>query len=410
MASNYLYCEETDIKIYPYDIVTISSYPNVKFIAKLGWYNLGSAQNYGWYFINISDKSIIYIDQVDITTISKDVEQIPSQPHPTTPDIDPNNAIPDSDYIVIPDTNIRIYDGDIVTLSNTSQKWIVHTGWYTYNNAQNYGWYFCAINNGDILPLYKVDLTLCTLVTTYTQGSNIHDGPKVNYTRPFTEADSEILNRTFITIDTIEQLDNIDTRYIPNGRIVRVNGDNSPSYYIWNLQEHKWENTVLSNEILKLTGNSTTPIILSQLDSGLYRLEGVYQVTPSETRQTASSENLLFVNNDNSIRYIKLINNTSIFDYITAQDTLTTVSKYIITSDLEDYATIDYVDNQIDILESYIHDIEDTLMHKVGPNHENEVAILDDSGQVTFSNIHINDVNTDTFGPIPEQTIIDIVH
>ena len=39
--------------------------------------------------------------------------------------------------IVIPGTNIRLYDGDLVIITNRPHiKWVVHYGWFIYSNAQ----------------------------------------------------------------------------------------------------------------------------------------------------------------------------------------------------------------------------------------------------------------------------------
>ena len=179
MARDFLYCEETDTKIYSDDIVTISSFPDVKFIAKNGWYNIGTAQKRGWYFVNILDRTIIPMDQVDITTINKSIEQGTSEFKPTLKDIDTIPSEPN--YLVIPGTTIRLYDGDIVKISGRPRiKWIVHAGWYIYGGNQNFGWYFVSIKNGDILPASAIDLTLCTLDTVKTQGSNVTDGKVIN--------------------------------------------------------------------------------------------------------------------------------------------------------------------------------------------------------------------------------------
>lgn len=49
----------------------------------------------------------------------------------------------DKNYIIIPGTNIRLYDSDIVRISNYPKaRWIVHNGWYIYQGHQNNGWYF----------------------------------------------------------------------------------------------------------------------------------------------------------------------------------------------------------------------------------------------------------------------------
>lgn len=145
--------------------------------------------------------------------------------------------------IVIPGTNIRLYDSDLVTITNRPHiKWVVHYGWFIYSNAQCHDWYFSAITNGEILPVSSVDLTLVSLATSKTIGSVYNDGKKVNYTTVFTEADAQTLNRTFITVDTIAQRDNLDKRKLPDGRIVRVNDyAGTPKYFAWNATNKQWD-------------------------------------------------------------------------------------------------------------------------------------------------------------------------
>ena len=145
--------------------------------------------------------------------------------------------------IVIPGTNIRLYDGDLVTITNRPNiKWVVHYGWFIFQNAQVHDWYFSAINNGENLPVSSVDLTLVSLSTSKTIGSVYNDGKKVNYTEPFTGADAETLNRSFISVDTLAQRDNIDKNKLTNGRLVRVNDFGGTSlYYAWNENSKTWD-------------------------------------------------------------------------------------------------------------------------------------------------------------------------
>ena len=201
MARSSLYCAETDTTIHVNDVVTISTYPGIKFITKRGWHTIGTAKINGWYFISVADKSILSIDQVDITTISKDTSQGLSKnsdddsnyslaDKPAPPPIDsPSQAefisddpadlsISDTntpikyDYLLIPNTDIRLYAGDIVKISTyPRRRWIVQHGWFTYDSIQQYEWYLLCINNNEILPASVIDLTLCSLVTVKTQGS-----------------------------------------------------------------------------------------------------------------------------------------------------------------------------------------------------------------------------------------------
>ena len=144
--------------------------------------------------------------------------------------------------IVIPGTNIRLYDGDLVTITNRPHiKWVVHYGWFIFQNAQNHDWYFSSIRNGETLPVAQVDLTTVSLATSKTQGSTFEDGKVVNYTTVFTAEDAQTLNRTFISVDTIAQRDNIDKTKLSDGRLVRVNDDGGIArYYAWNSSTNSW--------------------------------------------------------------------------------------------------------------------------------------------------------------------------
>lgn len=145
--------------------------------------------------------------------------------------------------IVIPGTNIRLYDGDLVVITNRPNiKWVVHYGWFIFQNVQNHDWYFSSIKNGETLPVSQVDLTTVSLTTSKTQGSTFEDGKVVNYTTVFTAEDAQTLNRTFISVDTIAQRDNIDKKKLPNGRLVRVNDyGGSPKYFAWNATTSEWD-------------------------------------------------------------------------------------------------------------------------------------------------------------------------
>lgn len=389
MAKDFLYCEETDTKIYSNDVVTISSFPDVKFIAKNGWYKIGTAQKNGWYFINIADRTIIPADQVNIEDITKDVEQGTSELRPTLKDMDAAPA--EVNFIVIPGTDIRLYDGDIVKISNKPRvKWIVHLGWFIYQDAQSYGWYFVSIKNGEILPVSTIDLTLCTLVTTKTQGSGIEDGKVVNYTRPFTINDAQTLNRTFITLDTIEQRDNIDPKNLANGRIVRINDvGGAPAYYIWNSTTKEWEvfEDFSIKGIPEVIGTNDNPIILSELEPGLYRVKGVYKISADYPTITfAMIDHLAFVNDDEDLD-IKVITDSTITDYIVEGDDVTFVNNYATYEYLSDnYASKEYVDSKVAVLEAEISQI-------ISEFHDKVVEIVYECLNDALDNIHEDYIN-----------------
>ena len=117
MPKDFLYCEETDTKIYPNDVVSISTYPDTKWIAKQGWYTIGSARKHGWYFISILDKTILSIELVDIKDISKDKKQGTSEVRPEISVTSPEQDTPKREFLYCDITGVIIYPNDIVTIS-----------------------------------------------------------------------------------------------------------------------------------------------------------------------------------------------------------------------------------------------------------------------------------------------------
>ena len=405
MAKKYLHCEETGLNLYPNDIVTIASQPNIKYIVKCGWYQLGSSYNDDWHFVSISDKSIIPYTDVNLADVSKvsqsrssaetdqeDTRVLPVPPKVTPPSEADNSAKTESDttpvvlnYLVIPGTDVRIYDGDIIKISNKPRtKWVVHYGWFIYQEVQNYDWYLVSISTGDILPASVIDLTLCTLLTIKTQGSTWYDGKVVNYTRPYTAADAEALNRTFITVDTIEQRNNIDPHTLVNGRVVRVNDvAGLVQYYAYNAANKDWDLIDQGGGgggIPELIGTPTKPIILSTLEKGLYRIKGVYMISPTDDKTITTRVDRLAFISETGVITIKVISDTSITDYLVEDDHVTFSTEY---------ATEVYVDNKTSIIEAQISEIISELSRFIKKSSDpgasfnaGQWAVFDGSGNI----------------------------
>lgn len=357
------YLETPDTKIFNNDTVIIASHPEAKFIAKYGWFTIDDQKQSGWYFVSLEDRSIIPLKNIELSDITKEQVQITiSEYRPTLKDMDTPNPV--NDYLVIPRTNIRLYDSDIVKISGKPRiKWVVHTGWYIYEGNQNFGWYFVSIKDGTILPASIIDLTLCTLVTTKTQGSERYDGKVVNYTRPFTLEDADTLNRTFITVDTIEQRDNLDKKKLVEGRLVRVNDVGGVVvYYSWNAETKSWVKEDFGGSggsgIPQIIGTTEKPIVISSLEPGLYRVLGTYKISPNTKTTTFTSiDHIVFVSDDEDVN-IKIITDSDITDYIVSEDEVAFIDKYATREYVEDnYATIVYVDNKIAALEAQISQI-----------------------------------------------------
>ena len=357
---DYLYIEDRDLTIRQNDIVELAlniGKPVIKCVAKNGWYKIGDEQQNGWYFMVISDRSIIPLDAIDTNTIVKEQTLGTSELRPTLQDMD--TQPPEMQYIVIPGTDIRIYDSDIIKIDTRPKlKWITHIGWFYYQGNQSYGWYFVSIKDGEILPATAIDLTLCSLDTLKTQGSELYDGRVVNFTRPFTPADAEVLRRAFITVDTIAQRDNIDKQMLVDGKLVRVNDVGGlVEYYSWNASAKVWDKVDWgssgSGGIPEIIGTEDHPIILSEIEEGLYRVIGYYKIVAAEeTSVHTEIDHLAFVSGDSEVQ-IEVVTETSVTDYTVEGGNITFV---------DTFATESYVDNKITILDNKFSEIISELM------------------------------------------------
>lgn len=154
------------------------------------------------------------------------------------------------EFIVIPGTGNKLYEGDIVALGNyPGTKWIVSKGWYYYNGTQRNGWYLCAASSATNLPLTEVELMNISIISSKGHGCcppppgpgpGPGPGPKPN---PYTDKEKYQVERSFITVDTIAERDYLfANQLIPDGKIVKVNlTTEGTKYFSWNLVEQKWE-------------------------------------------------------------------------------------------------------------------------------------------------------------------------
>ena len=138
-----------------------------------------------------------------------------------------------NDFIVIPGTGIRLYDGYVVTLSDyPGDTFIVKHGYYhTADDTVVFGWHFISTLTSLSFPVSDELLrTVTILMPTYPSPDQ---EPKDE--EPFTIQLKEQLLSAFITVDTMDDLTNLALLYeIPNGKLVRVNDVNGagPKYYV----------------------------------------------------------------------------------------------------------------------------------------------------------------------------------
>ena len=141
--------------------------------------------------------------------------------------------------IIIPGTDKILLDGTIVILVGFDDvKYILHNGYYTYNDEMFEGWYGVSIPDQNIIPIVVDMLVGCEVV--YYPDSNCNCRfPSGNI--PYTTEDDFQLQRAFITVDTMIERDalspNLSITNLANGKIVRVNKPNNvdfdPKYYIY---------------------------------------------------------------------------------------------------------------------------------------------------------------------------------
>lgn len=144
--------------------------------------------------------------------------------------------------LTIPQSNLEITEGTIVTLSKYPQiKWILRYGSYSYRNSNTTGWYLSSIPNETILPLNYDDLNSITIVSDDFNCCEPCDlvEPEVMFTLDH----DYMLNKSTMCVDTPDERDRlILSTDLPHGKLVRVASDydNQTRYYTWNKYSGCW--------------------------------------------------------------------------------------------------------------------------------------------------------------------------
>ena len=202
--------------------------------------------------------------------------------------------------LIVPDTGVQLVDGSIVMLARfPGTKWIVHNGWYTFQNQQYMGWYFCSIPAQTVIPVNDDDLRLLIVVSSgdesccpcppYPYPPVPPPGPCPTPGVRFTKEDAEQLSRAWLSVETITDRDAIPEEDRPNGKIVRVDEttEGTPAYYRWDAAKNCWvdEDFGLGKDEL-VTQSELTEIISQTLQSDEF---GVAVGTAIESNDSAKS-------------------------------------------------------------------------------------------------------------------------
>lgn len=160
--------------------------------------------------------------------------------------------------LVLPNSNICLVDGSVVTLARfPDMKWVVHYGWYTYKGSQKCEWYFSSIPEQITIPICDADLKTLRIVSgscdcNCSSGTGYNDAtchhpkqPKPKHS--FTPEDRWELERAALSVNTIAERDLLmHSGLLPDGKLVRVSEcpDGKTRYFAWNQATQFWDEEV----------------------------------------------------------------------------------------------------------------------------------------------------------------------
>lgn len=179
--------------------------------------------------------------------------------------------------LIIPNTNQKLFDGDIVMLSRfPGMKWIVHYGWFVHDAQSTCDWYFESIPTGTKIQVSYEDLLTLTVISTNSSG-NIPCCPPVPpypprppvpppFPGPHPTRD-ETVKRAMLTVDTIAQRNALGDAFTPHGKIVRVNDvGGQVKYYEWDSVSLSWVDLQLGTDIIKSMQAFSSDVLVTSDD------------------------------------------------------------------------------------------------------------------------------------------------
>ena len=330
MDYDYLLIASLGIKLYEGNIVALKRFPDKKWIVRRGWFNYESKYYKGWYFSSLSGDEIVPaiesdLDEVVVLSTTSDTEgpTAPVDPENPPEPYEPTEYLNDTYFPVSEKNTLKLVDGNIVSIDTIQdQKWILHKGWYTWDNKLFNGWYLTSIKDATIRPVIPQEIDSMVVISTksnnldqnypnvlpvqisqdgVTNEQQIYVGPITSpgsYTGPHgpifppVAPDDELVpyqvKSAFVTFPTIKERDRLDPRQTPDGKLVRVNDvDGKVEYYSWSITQHKWvdenfvfeERQILAGDGMKGGGALSEDIALHHGDTGTgeeyeYHVEG----------------------------------------------------------------------------------------------------------------------------------------
>ena len=151
-----------------------------------------------------------------------------------------------------PDQHMSILAGSIVRLGRFSSiEWMVAYGWYTWGgNRPVCGWYLMQCDApSNLKPLQAIDLDDIYIIVKPDPCPSPHP-----HGVHITQEEKDLYDRAFVTIDSYEDLPNLITEDLHDGKLVRVQHleDDTAGYYIWNAEHIAWEPIDFDNKFVAL--------------------------------------------------------------------------------------------------------------------------------------------------------------
>ena len=196
------------------------------------------------------------------------------------------------------------------------------------------------------------------------------------------------------------------------GQVVAILDDDTYRGYIVNQKSGKfivtplWEHsepidydTLGNRPIINLVGTVGKPIMVSELDDGIYRIKGQYKISDlEETIYLSASYIIITVSKNNQNIEIKKITSDNITDYIITNSDIYK-NTYVTEQYLKDnnYTTTSYVDTKIEALELSIKEdmrgyVQDAITEVFGEELDKKIDDRIDEKFVPMSDSQIRNL------------------
>lgn len=150
-------------------------------------------------------------------------------------------------YIRTVDTNQDIPSGSIIVFNSQPEtKWIIQMGPYMYAGQPSTGWHAKSLPSGAVLPINPAEFSDVTLISggvcpprPVPPKPGPGPGPGPMPPHPPHPYWNEAPN--MITVQSVEERDRIEHRFLVDGKVVRVNNYNGvPEYFEWDEESLSW--------------------------------------------------------------------------------------------------------------------------------------------------------------------------